>query len=130
MNRKNNHKALIITLISVFIVSLGFNLYHWKEKQLFKEQILKKDKAITEIRNAIKIVTKTNNSIDAIQVALEKGFDVDSEVMYSEIDSSFSFVTTPKDWDQIDHQEIGTFQGLQIVFDKQKKFQQIDFYKP
>ncbi|MFD2562869.1 hypothetical protein [Aquimarina rubra] len=130
MNRKNNRRLLIITLISILIPSLGFNLFQWKEKQSYIERIIKKDKAITEIRNTIKIITKAPNSIDAIQGALKKDFNVASEIMYSEIDSSFSFVVTPKDWNQIDYQGIWTFYGLQIVFDKQKKFQQIDFYKP
>jgi len=130
MNKNNNRKTFIITLIIVFIGSLGFNLYLWNEKQLYKAEVIKKNKAITEIRNVIKIVTQTHNSIEAIEVALKKDFNIDSEIMLDKIDSTYSLVVTPKDWNQIDHQEIWTFMGLQIVFDKQKKFQQIDFYKP
>ncbi|WP_378174007.1 hypothetical protein [Aquimarina sp. SS2-1] len=130
MIKKSKQKAFTIIVVSFLILSLCFNLFQWKEKQSYIERIIKKDKAITEIRNTIKIITKAPNSIDAIQGALKKDFNVASEIMYSEIDSSFSFVVTPKDWNQIDYQGIWTFYGLQIVFDKQQKFQQIDFYKP
>jgi len=130
MNKNNNRKTFIITLIIVFIGSLGFNLYLWNEKQLYKAEVIKKNKAITEIRNVIKIVTQTHNSIEAIEVALKKDFNIDSGIMHDKMDDTYSLVLTPKDWNQIDYQEIWTFMGLQIVFDKQKKFQQIDFYKP
>ncbi|WP_298544945.1 hypothetical protein [uncultured Aquimarina sp.] len=130
MNKNNNRKTFIITLIIVLIGSLGFNLYLWNEKRLYKAEVIKKNKAITEIRNVIKIVTQTHNSIEAVEVALKKDFNINSGIMHDKMDDTYSLVVTPKDWNQIDHQEIWTFMGLQIVFDKQKKFQQIDFYKP
>lgn len=123
-------KVITKILIGLLFFSLIVNLYQWNDKRALINRIEKKDKAITEIRNSIKIITQTNNSIDSISIALKNDFKIDSEVMYRETDSSYYLVLKPKDWNMIDHREIWEFFGLEIIFDKEKKFKQIDFYKP
>lgn len=123
-------KLITKILLGLFIFSLIVNFYQWKENKNFNKRIKNKDKAITEIRNSIKIITQSNKSIDSVKIALEKDFKIDSEVINRKADSSFYFVVTPKNMDLIDYREIWDFYGLEIVFDKEKKFKQIDFYKP
>lgn len=117
-------------LIGFFLISLLVNFFQWKYTKILVDKIHRKDKAITEIRNSIKIIAQGNNSIDFIYNALQKDFYIDEGIKKSKIDSSYYFTIIPKNWNTIDNKEIWGFYGLEVVFDKEQKFKQIDFYKP
>lgn len=130
MSGRFTKKGLFTVLIIFLVFSLGFNLYQWDKFSGLNKLLAEKDRAITEIRNSIKLIAESNDSIDSIIDALRKYFSIDSEVIFRETDNTYYFVISPKDWHLADYQVKSDFYGLEIIFDNNKDFKQIDFYKP
>jgi len=120
---------LKILLITLLVSSLFMNLFFYLKSNRLEERILNKDKAITEMRHLINQLSTKSHTISFISNALKNDFNVDGPFQYNASESSY-LVVTPKDWNNIDYQNISDFYGLEVSFDANDTLSGITFHKP
>lgn len=116
-----------ILVFSVIALSLLANFYLFVSKRSLLKQMQGRDTAIVALEKVIEIIATTDNSIYMIHDSLKKDFLIKTNIS-QKTDGSFYFVVFPKN--DLEKQSPLDFYGLEIIFNEDKNFQQIDFYKP
>jgi len=125
-----------LKLVTVFLgaTTLLFALTSgilYAQTKFSEETIADREWTITSYQKVIKAIARSGNiSVEALKVELEVDFNIYKEMGYNNnYNKEYYYVLHPKT-KVINHQEIPDFIGFQLIFNHQKTFKSLDFYKP